>query len=322
VPFDASATAFGQGITLDPCDAGTLYFSVVGFDPTAAKAGIYKTTNAGSTWTKVGPLDEPINIVVDPRNPQHLYASDGVRGATHGFWSSTDGGATWTNPQSFIDAAKQLTCCDTYHVDADPGDYDHVLVSFHYGDGILESFDAGATWTVHQPDPRWANAGGYDVLFLRSPTLDQGDGRRWIYGTQGKGYWLTTDAGTSWNKVSDVSMEHGGAELYYTTKGVLYLSGTSNIIRSTDNGATFTPLSKYNNISAFLSVYGDGTNLYAGSHGGGVFVTAKESDDMTWTAFNAQTFPEGPFQMAYDAANGILYSSNIRGGAWALKVKP
>ena len=62
--------------------------------------------------------------------------------------------------------------------------------------------------------------------------------------------------------------------------------------------------------------------MYAGGHGGGHFLTAKESDDTTWTDFNSQTFFEGPFEMALDSSNGILYSGNIRHGMWALKIAP
>jgi hypothetical protein len=321
VPFDSGATAFAQGMALDPCNVGTLYLTVHSEHLDKATPGLYKTTDGGATWAKVGQLDAPVNVVIDPRNPQHLYASDGVRGKTQGFWVSNDGGNNWTIPDGFATAAKQLTCCDVYHVEADPTDFDHVLVSFHYGDGVLESFDGGTSWKVHKPDPRWAGYGGYDVLFLFNPGLGLGDNRRWLYGTQGKGYWLSTDAGTSWTKVTDVNMEHGGAQLYYSKSGVLYASGNPHVIRSTDNGATWTPLTSSS--SSALSVIGDGTYLYSGNHGyDQSFSVAKESADQSWTAYNNQTFYEGPFEMAFDSANRILYSSNIRAGIWALKVKP
>jgi len=324
VPFDDKATAFSQGITLDPCNASTLYFSVEGYDQATSKAGLYKSTDAGSSWTKMGQLDEPINVVVDPSDSKHLYASDGVRGGTQGFWVSHDAGVTWTMPAGFKTTAASVNSYDVYRVDPDPTDFKHVLVSFHSywhgGDnsGVFESFDGGDAWTIHEPDPGWSGSGGYDVLFLYNPALGLGDRKTWLFGTQGKGYWRTTDAGASWKKVTDVSMEHGGTTLYYSKEGNLYASATPHIIRSKDNGATWTEIGTYN---GFLSIIGDGTTLYTAGHGGGHFVVAKENNDLTWTDFNSQTFAEGPFQMAFDAKNGILYSSNIRGGAWALKVK-
>jgi photosystem II stability/assembly factor-like uncharacterized protein len=331
VPFDANATAFGQGITLDPCDYATLYFAVVGFDPAAAKAGVYKSTNAGGSWTRSSALDEPINIAVDPRNPQHLYASDGVRGGTMGFWVSQDGGQTWSIPDGFNTTARNVgACCDVYHVEPDPADFDHVLVSFHSpwqsgngAGGILESRDGGTTWVAHQPRSEWAGQAGYGVLFLYDPALGIGDDKTWLYGCQnGGGHWRTTDAGTNWTKVTTNSMEHGGNKLYYTQAGVLYTGGFPKLMRSTDNGATFAMVGPDTNPPGYLSVIGDGVHLYTGRHNGPTTVsTSAETDGLTWSDYNSQTFAEGPFQMAFDPVSRILYASMIRTGAWALKVK-
>ena len=59
---------------------------------------------------------------------------------------------------------------------------------------------------------------------------------------------------------------------------------------------------------------GDGTHLYAGAHFNARFQTALESADTAWSNFNAQMFDEGPFEMAIDHANGILYSAQVRSG--------
>jgi hypothetical protein len=251
-----------------------------------------------------------------------------VGSASDGFWVSNDGGNSWTMPEGFKTAANTVKDYDVYHVEPDPSDFNHVLVTFHYywqgGNwtgalaGVFESFDGGSKWTIHQPNPGWDGAGGYDVYFLYNPKLGIGDSKTWLYGTQGKGHWRTTNSGETWTKVTDVSMEHGGGQLYYTQQGVLYASGSGHILRSKDNGITWTEIGNNN---GFLSVIGDGTNLYTGGHGGGHFFTAKESDDLKWSDFNTQSFFEGPFEMEYDPVNGILYSANIRAGVWALKVK-
>jgi hypothetical protein len=113
-------------------------------------------------------------------------------------------------------------------------------------------------------------------------------------------------------------MDHGGGTVYYTKKGVLYTSSATHILRSMNNGETFTEIAPQN---YYLSILGDGQHLYTAGHGGGAYVTALETDDTTWTTYGSgKTFLEGPFQMAYDAANDILYAGNIRSGAWALKL--
>ena len=92
---------FTQGIAVDPCDPAVMYLSTSSFTP--SQAGLFKTIDGGSNWTKIGKLDEPIRVRIDPKNTQHLYAGDGVRGGTMGFFVSMDGGATWNMPQSFSD---------------------------------------------------------------------------------------------------------------------------------------------------------------------------------------------------------------------------
>jgi MYXO-CTERM domain-containing protein len=69
-------------------------------------------------------------------------------------------------------------------------------------------------------------------------------------------------------------------------------------------------------------VHGDGTTLYTGKSFGAnqPFSVSPETDGVTWKPFNTQMFPDGPYEMAYDAQNGILYSSNWSSGVWALKV--
>jgi len=94
------------------------------------------------------------------------------------------------------------------------------------------------------------------------------------------------------------------------------MSSASGVLKSTDNGKTFTNIKT----GAYLSVIGDGTHLYTGVHFNSRYVTALESNDTAWSDFNTQDFDEGPFQMALDSTNGILYGANIRAGVWALKI--
>ena len=67
VPFNLP-NVFTQALATDGCDVSTLYLTIDGFDTVAAKAGLYKSTDAGATWRQVSQLDEPIQVVVDPAN--------------------------------------------------------------------------------------------------------------------------------------------------------------------------------------------------------------------------------------------------------------
>lgn len=312
--------AFVQGMAIDPCNPSTIYLGVNSFTP-ADGAGLYKTVDAGANWTRVGNLDEPVRVRVDPKDPLHLYAGDGVRGNTLGFWVSHDGGNTWAKPAGYMALQPgTFTLDDIYDIATDPADFNHLLVTFHspwgtattmQSSGVLESKDGGDSWIVHPPQSTWAT--GSNVWFLDNSSS-------WIVGTQADGFWRTTDSGATWKHVSTVTMTHGGGQLYTSSTGDLYTSCSAGVQRSTDHGLTWTTVAS---IGSTTSVFGDGTTLYthtAYSGGTAPFSTSLESDGVTWTASGAEMFSDGPFEMAYDAKERIVYSANWGNGLLALKL--
>jgi photosystem II stability/assembly factor-like uncharacterized protein len=347
------------GIAMDISNPYTLYLCEGGFntkDFTQIPGAVWKTTDGGNTWTTppspdaganptgttVTNLDSCVNIALDPGNPMHLYAADGVRGKTIGFWVSNDGANTWTEPQGFIAATQQpaVQDNDTYGLAVDPADFNHVLTSYHNGwtgpgqfmgnGGVLESKDGGNTWTVHNPDPGQKGL-GYFIMFLSDPAQGMGNKDTWLLGTQGSGFWRTIDAGSTWTQVSTVNMAHEGAYTYYAKNGAVYVGGLYHPLRSTDNGATWTQLNILSSFNGnYTTVYGDGTTLYTQPDGfantARPFYTSPESDGLTWAPQSvqtggSQTFTSGPTQMVFDSSHNIMYASMHEMGVWALKVK-
>jgi hypothetical protein len=325
----APETMIAQGIAMDPCDTATLYWGTTPYE--ADKGGLFKSSDGGGSWTKVGPFDEPLHVRIDSTNPQHLYVGDGVRGETQGFWVSHDGGATWAKPEGFEKVAASIGITqssgmqDIYDVGVDPTDFNHVLLSFHSpwswdefdaGAGIIESKDGGDTWNVIERQG-WGQ--GHSIRFLYEPELGIGDSNTWLLGTQGPGYWRTSDAGKTWQKVSDNGIAHGGGTSYYNRDGVLFASGSPKNLRSTDNGLTWTPTDP----GSSTCVFGDGKRLYsAPAWGNGPFFVSDESDGMTWVPLEGgQVFENGgPYEMVFDKVNHILYASMWEQGVWAMKV--
>jgi len=328
--MSAANHVFCQGMAIDPAHPSTLYLCVCAYD--VSRGGLYKTTDGGSHWARIGNLDEPIHIVVDPHNSNHLYCVDGVRGATQGFWVSTDGGITWSMPEGFVSITqKPVGTRDLYSLAVDPADFRHVLVSFHspWSDsrncGVLESRDGGSSWVVHNPPEGSAGGYGMAVFFLYDPATKQGDKNTWLFTAQSGGFFRTTDAGATWTQAYKLQMTHGGNQLYRTKAGVLYAGGYQYPVRSTDNGASWQQITKGLVYSWYIGICGDGNTLYTGcTNANEPFFTSPESDGLTWTAFQggSQKFSAEPFEMFYDPKNHILYSASWHEGLLALKIPP
>jgi len=89
VTTGAAETCIGQGIAIDRKAPSTIYWGTTPF--TDALGGLFKTTDGGSTWSRIAKitpawqgasdhLDMPLHIEIDPKDSNHLYAGDGVRG--------------------------------------------------------------------------------------------------------------------------------------------------------------------------------------------------------------------------------------------------
>ncbi len=97
-------------IVVHPNDSNIVYVAASGHEYTPNRErGVYKTTNGGITWDKVlyeSDLAGAIDLVIDPSNPDTLYASmwhrirrawsDPLPGPGGGIYKTTDAGKSWT----------------------------------------------------------------------------------------------------------------------------------------------------------------------------------------------------------------------------------
>ncbi len=216
--------------------------------------GIYKSTDAGKTWTFIGLRDvgQIATIRVHPTNPDIVYVAalgnPFVPNKDRGVFRSADGGKTWKNVLHLSD---ELGAAD---LELQPGNPNVIFTSIWHGQrkpwtiisgspdgGIYKSTDGGDNWAK-------LSGGLPDQLFGRSNVAISAANPNRIYALieakPGSGLYRSEDAGATW-KLINKSGSLITRPFYYTTLGVdpnnadIVWVGDEGWFRSADAGITF-----------------------------------------------------------------------------------
>ena len=216
--------------------------------------GIYKSTDAGKTWTLSGLKDvgQIATIRVSPDNPDVVFvASTGnpfVPTPERGVYKSTDGGQTW---KKVLFVSDELGAAD---LELQPGHPNVVFASMWHGQrkpwtivsgskdgGIYKSTDGGENWTKLAGGLPTGEFGRANVaLSAASPNRVYA----LIEAKPGQGIYRSDDLGATW------TLQNGQDRIitrpfYYDTLGVdpnnadVVYVGDETWFKSTDAGKTF-----------------------------------------------------------------------------------
>jgi photosystem II stability/assembly factor-like uncharacterized protein len=258
--FDSQPTGSIGAIAVAPSDPNIIYVaSGEGLQrpDLSVGNGIYKSTDAGQTWTHLGLRDgqQIPALAIDPRDPNHLFAA--VLGHPYGaneergVFVSTDGGQNW-GKALYVDENTGAS-----DIAMDPSNPDVLYASlresregpWEFGNeysgthgGIFKSTDAGKTWhKLTQGLPEVAQA--YVAIASSNP--------RRLYATVATGrtvgIYRSDDAGENWHRATTDSRPAnriGGGDLpvpRVDPKDADTVYSASIVTwRSTDGGQTWT----------------------------------------------------------------------------------
>jgi len=231
-------------------------------------SGVYKSTDAGATWSHVG-LDDTrqiSKIVIDSKYPNivfvgalgHVYAPNPERGV----YKSTDGGAHWTRvldlgPEIGISdltmssAEPQLLFAAAWHVRRMP--WSSYEPSDRPGSGIYRSQDSGKTWAHLAgnglPQADWGRVGvavstdgrrAYALIEVKDP----GTGKPQ---PKASGLYRSDDGGNTWSlansdpRLTSRAWYFNRLTVDANNPDVIYMPNVA-LYRSEDGGKTISVL--------------------------------------------------------------------------------
>ncbi|MDQ6760053.1 MAG: glycoside hydrolase [Acidobacteriota bacterium] len=217
--FDHEPTGSIGAIAIAPSDPRIIYVgSGEGLQrpDLSTGDGIYKSIDAGKTWTHLGLRDgqQIPRIVVDPRDPDRLFVA--VLGhpygpnSERGIYRSLNGGKTFervlfkdeNTGGSFVDldpANPQIVYASMW--EARQGPWENAAWS-GTGGGIFKSTDGGVTWRALT---KGLPAGGDGVVQANLAIAPSRPGRIYatVAGLRSIGIFRSDDAGESWTRATD-----------------------------------------------------------------------------------------------------------------------
>jgi photosystem II stability/assembly factor-like uncharacterized protein len=270
--------------------------------------GLYKSTDAGKTWTHMGlrKTGQIGAVVVHPTNPDIVWVA--AQGSPfgpnpeRGVYKSVDGGLTWEHVLYVSDSTGAID------LELNPADSDEVYAALWHAErkpwtiisgddgsenGIYVSRDAGATWTRSRKGLPTDLIGKID--FAVTPA----DPSR-IYALvearpEVEGLYRSNDHGASWHLVSN--------EGYLMTRPFYYTNVDADPVdadrvyvnnlgfhRSDDGGKTWVRISTPHGDNHDMWINPDDTDLYIQANDGGVNVTL--DGGKTWSPQDNQATAE------------------------------
>jgi photosystem II stability/assembly factor-like uncharacterized protein len=249
--------------------------------------GVYKSTDAGKTWTRLGleATKQISRVHVHPSDPDVVYvAAQGDRWkptSERGIYRSTDGGRTWTQLLKGANGTSGAT-----DLSMDPANprvlyaafWDHQRLPWQVrsggpGSGIWKSTDGGESWTrLAEGLPKLMGKIGVAVSPANPERVFA------IVEAEKGGLYRSDDAGKSWRLLSEDRLIQTRSWYYMKITAdpqnadVVYVMNAP-IMKSIDGGRTFSTLSATHGDNHGLWINPKDSRLLINANDGGASVS-------------------------------------------------
>lgn len=243
--------------------------------------GIWRSTDAGVTWTQVNTVSDAYDVAFDPTSlSTKAYATCGNQNSSGGFFVSNNSGATWTQSNTGLPSPSTLRRIQFSISNSSPSIIYSIVYPGAASFDVYKSTDYGSTWTQLTPLSANADQGWYDLAIAVNPS----DPNEVFFGnaelaktSDGSTISLQTivPGGGYWDCPTHVDIHR----IVYapSDQNTIYIGCDGGIYKSTDGGANWTHI---NNDITTLQLYriasdnNDVNKIYGGAQDNGNFSTA------------------------------------------------
>jgi photosystem II stability/assembly factor-like uncharacterized protein len=260
-------------IAVDPRNSDVVYVAAEGsvWGP-GGDRGLYKTTDGGKTWKKILEISENTgvnNILMDPRNPDVLYASSEQRrrhvftkiggGPETALYKSTDAGATWDKLTSGIPAADKGGIGMAISP-VNPDVIYAIIESTPDAAGFYRSGDCGASW--QKMSSHVAQGQYYNEIYCDPKDVDK------VYSVETVSQ-VTGDGGKTWRPVGNNKRHVDDHALWIDPDNTLHfmIGGDGGVYETYDGGKEYIFKSNLP-VTQFYRVQVDDTSPFYYVYGG------------------------------------------------------
>jgi photosystem II stability/assembly factor-like uncharacterized protein len=246
-------------IIVDPVDYSTVYVAALGsLWGQGGERGVYKTNDAGQTWTRVLHVDDDTGateLVMDPSNNKVLYAATyqrrratwGMNGGGPGsaIHKSTDAGKTWTKlTKGLPEGPMGRIGLDVYRRNPNVV---YARIEHERESGVYRSDDGGASWTkLSSVNPR-------PMYFSQIRVDPQTDSRIYVLGVQ---LHVSDDGGKTFRTdgASRIHVDHHAMWINPNDPNMVFLGNDGGASISYDRSKTYVwmpnlPLAQFYHIT-------------------------------------------------------------------------
>ncbi|WP_415374769.1 WD40/YVTN/BNR-like repeat-containing protein [Patiriisocius sp. Uisw_017] len=305
-------------VVINPNDTNIMYVGVLGaLWSDSEDRGVYKSTDGGATWSKilfVGPATGASDVIMDPKNPNILYASMwefrrsgwgfNSGGLTSALYKSTNGGSSWDKIHNGFPAGK----LGRIAIAVAPSDnnilYAVLETEEKSKNGLWKSTNAGQSWEHLNNDFGLVVRPFYFSRIVVDPKNPD------ILVKGGLNGSISRDGGNTFKNLGNMHSDIHDLAFHINDSDVIYSGTDGGVYRSWNGGTTFEivenlPLSQFYHISVDDA---EPYNVYGGLQDNGSWYGPSSSEGgVNARDWNSVGYGDG-FRVLKHPTKNIVYS--------------